>query len=109
MSHRKVTKGREALAEKLAGIRPANAISGYLFMAFKPDLFVPLADYREEVRRRIETIRATPRQPGVDEIRIPGERSHQTRQRLAEEGLEIERKIHTALTRLAEGRADHGA
>lgn len=99
----------DALGALAGGIRPADAISGYLFMAFKPDLFLPLADYRHEVKRRIETIRATPRQPGVDEIRIPGERSYRTRQRLVEEGLEIERKIHTALTRLAEGQRDHGA
>jgi LDH2 family malate/lactate/ureidoglycolate dehydrogenase len=65
-------------------------------------------DYRHEVTKRIETIKATPRQPGVAEIRIPGERGYRTRTRLLREGIEIDRKIHNALGRLAEGNLDHG-
>ena len=98
----------DALGALAAGVRSAGDSSGYMFMAFKPDLFVPHADYRREVTRRIETIKATPRQPGVAEIRIPGERSYRTRARLAREGIEIDRKIHAALVRLSEGRLDHG-
>jgi hypothetical protein len=48
-------------------------------------------------------VKATPRQMGIEEIRIPGERGFATRARLVREGIEIERKIHTALGRLAEG------
>lgn len=98
----------DALAALTAGTRPKDAVSGYLFMAFQPDLFVPLADYRREISTRIATIKATPRQTGVNEIRIPGERSYQTRKRLIREGIEIDRKIHDALNRLAEGKLDHG-
>ena len=76
----------------------------YLFIAFKPDLFVPLEDYRRSLAAEIAAIKATPRQAGVDEIRIPGERAHRERARLAREGIEIDRRIHDALTRLAEGR-----
>lgn len=99
----------DAIGALAAGIRPADAISGYLFIAFRPDLFMPMAEYRQEVTRRVEAIKATPRQPCVSEIRIPGERSHQTRRRLLGEGLVIERKIHDALQRLAEGKMEHGA
>ena len=56
----------------------------------------------------IATIKATPRQTGVEEIRIPGERGYRTRARLMREGIEIDAKIHNALGRLAEGRLDHG-
>lgn len=98
----------DAIGGLTAGIRPADSVSGYMFMAVRPDLFVPLDEYRREISARIATIKATPRQPGVAEIRIPGERSHQTRQRLAAEGIEIDRKIHDALCRLAEGKLDHG-
>lgn len=98
----------DALAALTAGTRPRDSVSGYLFMAFQPDLFLPLADYRREIGKRIATIKATPRQPGVNEIRIPGERSYQTRRRLTAEGIEIDRKIHDALSRLADGRLDHG-
>jgi LDH2 family malate/lactate/ureidoglycolate dehydrogenase len=98
----------DALGALTAGIRPADAVSGYLFIAFKPDLFLPPGDYRREVSQRIATIKATPRQAGVEEIRIPGERGYRTRARLMREGVEIDRKIHDALGRLAEGRLDHG-
>jgi len=82
---------------------------GYLFLAFRPDLFLPADDYRREVSHRIETIKATPRREGVDEIRIPGERSYKTRARLLVEGIEIDTKIRDALVRLSQGHLDHGA
>jgi LDH2 family malate/lactate/ureidoglycolate dehydrogenase len=97
----------DALGALTAGMRPADAISGYMFMAFKPDLFLSADAYRSEVGKRIETIKTTPRQTGIEEIRIPGERSYATRARLLHEGIEIDRKIHTALGRLAEGHLDH--
>ena len=40
-----------------------------------------------------------------DEIRVPGERAYRERARLACEGIEIDRRIHDALSRLAEGKA----
>ena len=89
-------------------MRPEESVSGYVFIAFKPDLFLPPEDYRREVSRRIEVIKETPRQMGVGEIRIPGERAYRTRARLMQEGIEIDRKIHTALGRLAKGNLDHG-
>jgi L-2-hydroxycarboxylate dehydrogenase (NAD+) len=98
----------DALGALTAGVRPADSVSGYMFMAFKPGLFLPSDDYRREVTRRIATIKATPRQSGVQEIRIPGERGYRTRARLMHEGIEIDGKIHNALGRLAEGRLDHG-
>jgi LDH2 family malate/lactate/ureidoglycolate dehydrogenase len=98
----------DALGALAAGIRPADTVSGYMFFAFKPDLFVSPDVYRHEVGRRIAAIKATPRQMGTAEIRIPGERSYATRSRLVREGIEIDRKIHDALGRLAEGNLDHG-
>ncbi len=98
----------DALAALTVGIRPADEVSGYMFFAFKPDLFGSLDAYRHEVSQRIATIKASPRQTGIAEIRIPGERSYATRARLLREGIEIERKIHDALGRLAEGNLNHG-
>lgn len=99
----------DALGALSAPTRPEGDIGGYMFMAFKPDLFLSADDYRHEVSKRIETIKATQRREGVDEIRIPGERSYKTRARFLVEGIEIERKIYDALARLAEGHLDHGA
>jgi LDH2 family malate/lactate/ureidoglycolate dehydrogenase len=98
----------DALGALTAGIRPDDAVSGYMFFAFRPDLFLSPDAYRHEISRRIGAIKATPRQKGTAEIRIPGERSYTTRTRLMREGIEIDRKIHDALRRLAEGNLDHG-
>ena len=97
----------DALGALTAGTRSANSVSGYVFIAFKPDLFVPADEYRREVSRRIDMIKATPRQTGVEEIRIAGERGYATRARLMREGIEIDAQIYQALRRLAEAIPDH--
>ena len=78
--------------------------AGYLVIAFKPDLFMPLEDYRRELADEIARIKATPRQDGVEEIRLPGERAYRERARLTREGIEIDRRIHDALIALAGGK-----
>ena len=45
---------------------------GYLIMAIKPDLMLPLDDFRRDMSEMLARVKATPRQPGVDEIRLPG-------------------------------------
>jgi len=77
---------------------------GYLIIAIKPELMLPLSEYRQHMSAMIAAIKDTPRQPGVAEIRIPSERAFRTRARNLSEGLEIDRKIHDALRALA-GRA----
>jgi LDH2 family malate/lactate/ureidoglycolate dehydrogenase len=97
-----------ALATHALGVLCAGAIhekSAYLFIAFKPDLFVPLDEYRRALAAEIALIKATPRQEGVTEIRIPGERAYRERARLMRDGLEIDRRIQGALFALAERRA----
>jgi LDH2 family malate/lactate/ureidoglycolate dehydrogenase len=96
-----------ALATHALGVLCTGAIdekSAYLFIAFKPDLFVPLDEYRRALAAEIALIKATPRQDGVAEIRIPGERAYRERARLTRDGLEIDRRIQDALIALAEGR-----
>ncbi len=95
-----------ALAMHALGVLCGGAVAhegGYIFIAFRPDLFVPLEDYQRALAAEIAAIKATPRQDGVDEIRIPGERAYRERARLARVGIEIDRRIHDALTRLAQG------
>jgi LDH2 family malate/lactate/ureidoglycolate dehydrogenase len=79
----------------------AEPDGGYVFIAVAPDLFVPLEDYRQALAAEIAAIRATPRQEGVEQIRIPGERAYRERARLTREGIEIDRRIQDALERLA--------
>jgi L-2-hydroxycarboxylate dehydrogenase (NAD+) len=80
-----------------------QAHGGYVFIAFKPDLFMSLDDYRRALAAEVARIKATPRQDGVSEIRIPGERAARERARALREGLEIDRGVQEALVALAEG------
>ncbi len=73
---------------------------GYFIMAIKPDLLVPLDDFRRDMSAMLARVKATPRQPGVDEIRLPGERALRERARALREGIEIDRKIYDALLAL---------
>ena len=58
-----------------------------------------------QVTELIERIKATPRQPGVDDIRIPSERAFRSRERALLDGLEIDRVVFDALLALR-GRKD---
>jgi len=73
---------------------------GYLFIAFRPDLIGPTDVFKQQVTRLIERIKATPRQHGVNEIRIPSERAFRSRERALREGLEIDRLVFDALVSL---------
>lgn len=79
----------------------AGAGDGYLFIAFRPDLMIPLDDCKREVSALIDRVKAVPRAPGVDEIRIPGENSARNRERLLREGLDIDQLVYEQLHRLA--------
>jgi LDH2 family malate/lactate/ureidoglycolate dehydrogenase len=70
---------------------------GYLFIAFRPDLLGPADTFARHVTELIDRIKATPKQPGVEEIRIPSERAFRARERALREGLEIDRLVFDAL------------
>jgi LDH2 family malate/lactate/ureidoglycolate dehydrogenase len=73
---------------------------GYLFVVFKPDLLVNLDDFKHQISELIDRIKATPRQPVVTEIRIPGERAFRSREQALREGIEIDRAVYEALEAL---------
>jgi LDH2 family malate/lactate/ureidoglycolate dehydrogenase len=75
----------------------AEGENGYLFVAFRPDLLMPGDDFKRQIPRLVERIKATPRQSGIDEIRIPSERAYRCRERARREGIEIDRVVYDAL------------
>jgi LDH2 family malate/lactate/ureidoglycolate dehydrogenase len=75
--------------------------NGYLFIVFKPDLLQPLAEFKREMTALVERVKATPRQPGIDEIRIPSEHAFRRRAKALVEGLEFDQAVYDALRRLA--------
>ena len=74
---------------------------GYLFIVFKPDLLVEPDAFGQQVSELIERVKATPHQPGVGEIRIPGERAFSSRERALCEGIEVDQLVYEALAALA--------
>jgi LDH2 family malate/lactate/ureidoglycolate dehydrogenase len=86
-----------------AGMIP-GAQDGYIFIAFRPDLLIPLEQCKREVSALIARIKAVPRAPGVAEIRIPGENSARSRERLIGEGLDVDQLVYDELHRLAGNR-----
>ena len=76
---------------------------GYFIMTIKPDLLLPPEDFRRDMSEMLARVKAVQRQPGVDEIRLPGERSLRERARNLKEGIEIDRKIYDALLALPQG------
>jgi len=74
---------------------------GYLFVVLKPDLLIDPDDFKEQLSALIDRIKATPRQPGVSEIRMPGERAFRSReQALRDGGIEIDRVVYEELKAL---------
>ena len=85
----------------LAGSAPdPDKDDGYLFMVFKPDLLADLDHFKHQLSELIDRIKGTPRQPGVNEIRMPGERALRSRERGFRDGIEINRLVYEALAAL---------
>ncbi|MGE0801745.1 MAG: Ldh family oxidoreductase [Lautropia sp.] len=85
----------------LGGAGEADDGAGYVVIAFQPELMLPLERFRQQVSRMIAELKATPRQPGVDSIRIPSERALAERCRAERDGIEIDRAVHERLRLLA--------
>ncbi|CAM4136051.1 Lactate dehydrogenase [Bordetella tumbae] len=66
---------------------------GYLLIAMRPDLLVPLEDYRRGLSETLARIKATPKQAGVTDIRLPSERAFAERRKRQDMGISIDRRI----------------
>jgi LDH2 family malate/lactate/ureidoglycolate dehydrogenase len=87
----------------LAGSGYGDKTYGYFILAMKPDLLLPPEDFRRDMSAMLARVEATPRQSGVDEIRLPGSRALRSRAKSLREGIEIDRKVHDALLALPQG------
>ncbi|HUC64879.1 MAG TPA: Ldh family oxidoreductase [Stellaceae bacterium] len=90
----------QALGVLAGSVLDVDRDNGYLFLVLKPDLLRPLDTFKREMTELIERVKATPRQPGIEEIRIPSEQAFRNRTRLLREGLEIDAAVYEALRRL---------
>ncbi len=62
---------------------------GHLFWATDPAAFVDAAEFRQRTEDYLDLLRNSPRAPGFDAIRMPGERAAATRRRQRESGVAV--------------------
>jgi LDH2 family malate/lactate/ureidoglycolate dehydrogenase len=72
----------------------------FLFWAVDPDAMLPGGEFKSQMSEYVRQLKATPRQPGVAEIRIPSERAMRERERRRTEGIVLERKVVESLRAL---------
>ena len=73
---------------------------GFLLLVIDPKLTLPGGEFPDHMTGLVDKIKATPRRPGVDEIRIPSERSFREREQRRKEGLVFDRKVVESLNAL---------
>ena len=73
---------------------------GFLFWVLDPKLMLPGGEFPAQMAELVAKIQATPKRAGVDEIRIPSQRSYRERARRRHEGLVFDRKVIDSLNAL---------
>jgi LDH2 family malate/lactate/ureidoglycolate dehydrogenase len=73
---------------------------GFLFIAIDPAVMLPDGDFAVQAAELVARIKATPRQAGVEEIRIPSERAFRERDQRRIEGIVLDRAVVDALQAL---------
>lgn len=99
----------QALAVLAGSALNVNKDYGYLLLVMRPDLLLPLDEFRRELTATLERIKSAPRQSGVDEIRLPSERAFSERESARRDGIGIDRGIHESLLALATRGSSVGA
>ena len=73
---------------------------GFLFFVVDPGALLPENPFAAQMSQLVRAIQATPRRPGVEEIRIPSQRAFRERERRRAEGILIDRAVIAALEAL---------
>lgn len=73
------------------------------FWAVDPEIMLPGGEFPKRMAEYVKQIKDTPKQPGVDEIRIPSERAFRERVRRRKEGILVDRKVVESLKTIAAG------
>ena len=75
--------------------------TGHFIVALDIARFMPLEDYKAEVDRHIGQLKASKHLPGVEEIRMPGERRRQTREERTRDGVPLSAALIGQLDEMA--------
>jgi LDH2 family malate/lactate/ureidoglycolate dehydrogenase len=71
-------------------------------MALKVESLMPISEFKSKVDKLIESIRNSPKAPGVKEILIPGEPEFRNRKRRLKEGISIPDSDWANIKKIAE-------
>jgi LDH2 family malate/lactate/ureidoglycolate dehydrogenase len=92
----------EALSQGIAGFGRADGPTGSSVSVFiqviDPDAFGGQADFKRQMSWLQDACRTTPPLPGVDRVRVPGERAMQNRRDAGRLGVSLSESITAALT-----------
>jgi LDH2 family malate/lactate/ureidoglycolate dehydrogenase len=93
-----------SIAVQTLGLLAGSGLSGrggqdfaFLFLVIDPKLLHPIGDFPQQVAELMARIKATPRQAGVSEIRIPSERAFREREKRLAQGIVIDTKVVDSL------------
>jgi L-2-hydroxycarboxylate dehydrogenase (NAD+) len=75
--------------------------TGHFIIALDIARFMPLAQYKADVDRQIRELKDSKRLPGVDEIRMPGERRRECRAERTRDGVPLSAALVGQLDKLA--------
>jgi len=92
-----VTQILSGVLVNAAAIPPPGTNYGLLIVAIDPTSFVPLAQFKTEVDRLIARVKETPRESGVTEILIPGERAYRQREAHLADGIHLDETLMSQL------------
>src|SRR5438105_11380296 len=70
---------------------------GFLFLVVDPGTLLPGNPFAAQMSQLVKAIQATPRRPGVEEIRIPSQRAFRERERRRAEGILVDAAVIAAL------------
>lgn len=76
---------------------------GTLLIAINPQHFMPIAAFKEEVDRYVDSVHTIPPAEGFDKVLVPGERSYLETQKRLKKGLFVESGTWRKITALAGG------
>lgn len=89
-----------ALMQTPAGKR-GKVARGFLFIGIDPRAFTTLAAFRRETAKLVREVKGARRLPGIDSIRLPGERASALRKEILKRGtIEIDPRILDAIRKL---------
>jgi len=91
--------GRDTIDFNADQVSPTN--TGHLIVAISVAAFGDVAAFKRSVDRVIRDLHGSPRLPGVDAVRVPGERSHQVAAERSREGIPLHPTLLARLDALA--------